>query len=406
MNILFISSIFPEANHAARGTFNYELCTAMQREGADVKVISPQAWPEVVKGNNPEPTGRILEQGLEVHYPTYWYPPKVLRGMYGKFYWNSIKRTVENVLTDWSPDFVLSYWAHPDGEAGVRVSELTGAPCAVIIGGSDVLILPNSPARKQSVVNVLKNSDSVITISQGLSEVVKGFGVAEERVLPIYQGVDSDRFVPEDKSVARSWLGLDPDRPMILWVGRMVSVKNLELLINACEIKANRGDDFVLCLAGDGPLRPQFEKMVQDKGLEEIISFTGSVAHKDLVGWYQAAELTVLCSHSEGLPNVFRESLACGTPFVSTDVGSISEISDPSYAVLTEPGNVQELLDAIDSVLYGSYQQGALSASVRSWDDMAQEVLIVANDLMASKLSSVSEAVDEQPVLHSETIDY
>ena len=74
---------------------------------------------------------------------------------------------------------MLSYWAHPDGEAGVRVSELTGAPCAVIIGGSDVLILPNSPARKQSVVNVLKNSDSVITISQGLAEVVKGFGVSE-----------------------------------------------------------------------------------------------------------------------------------------------------------------------------------------------------------------------------------
>lgn len=403
MNILFISSIFPEATHAARGTFNFELCAALQNAGAEVKVIAPQPWPEVVKdkfnGNKRGATDSIIQQGLEVHYPTYWYPPKILRGQYGRYYWNSIKQTVHATLQDWTPDFVLSYWAHPDGEAGVRASELTGAPCAVIIGGSDVLILPDSPARKQSVINALTQSDAVITISKGLAEAVKGLGISEERILPIYQGVDTNQFQPEDKRVARSWLGLDPERPLLLWVGRMVPVKNLEMLINACEHKANRGDDFVLCLLGDGPLRPHLEKMVKEKGLDDIISFIGSVSHKDLPSWYQAADLTVLCSHSEGLPNVLRESVACGTPFVSTDVGSITEISDSSYAMLTEPGNGQDLFQAIDTVLYGSYQEEALLAPVRSWDDMAQEILILANDLKSaqetesdSKTESLKEA--------------
>ncbi len=385
MNILFISSIFPDASHASRGTFNYELCSALQKAGSDVKVIAPQAWTEVLKekfnGVKQSSTEPIIHQGLETHYPTYWYPPKILRGQYGNFYWNSIEGTVKKILKSWQPDFILTYWAHPDGEAGVRVSEITGAPCGVLIGGSDVLILPDSPSRRQKVIDVLTQSDAVIPISKGLGEVVKLYGVHKENVHPVYQGVDTDRFVTEDKQVARSWLGLDPDRPLMLWVGRMVSVKNLEMLINTCEMKANRGDDFVLCLVGDGPLRPQLEQMVKEKGLEDIISFIGTVNHEELPNWYQAADLTVLCSHSEGLPNVFRESLACGTPFVSTDVGSISEIADSSYAMLSEPGNELELLHAIDTVLYGSYQEGASQAERRSWDDMANEILLLADVL-------------------------
>jgi len=385
MNILFISSIFPDASHASRGTFNYELCTALQRAGSDVKVIAPQPWTEVVKGKfngiAPTATEQIIQQGLEVHYPTYWYPPKIMRGKYGSFYWRSIEGTVQKILKNWQPDFILSYWAHPDGEAGVRVSEITGAPCGVLIGGSDVLILPNSPSRRQKVIDVLTQSNAVIPISHGLGEVVKHYGVHKENVHPVYQGVDIDKFVPEDKRVARSWLGLDPERPLLLWVGRMVAVKNLELLINTCEIKANRGDDFVLCLIGDGPLRPQLEQMVKEKGLEDIVSFIGTVNHEELPNWYQAADLTVLCSHSEGLPNVFRESLACGTPFVSTDVGSISEIADSSYAMLCEKDSERELLHALDIVLYGSFQEGAAVSETRSWDDMANEILLLADVL-------------------------
>ncbi len=78
---------------------------------------------------------------------------------------------------------------------------------------------------------------------------------------------------------------------------------------------------------------------------------------------------------------MFRESLACGTPFVSTDVGSISEIADSSYSMLCEPGIEGELLHAIDSVLYGSYQEGAAVSETRSWDDMANEILLLADVL-------------------------
>ncbi|HBN76583.1 MAG TPA: hypothetical protein DD473_12355, partial [Planctomycetaceae bacterium] len=140
-------------------------------------------------------------------------------------------------------------------------------------------------------------------------------------------------------------------------------------------------DDFVLCLAGDGPLRGHVEQMIQRKDLEGIVSLVGSVGHQDLPTWYQAADITLLCSHSEGLPNVFRESLACGTPFVSTDVGSISEIANPKYSMLVDSGDVGAFVHAIDQVLQGPHQENAEQAPVRSWDDMAEEILELAESL-------------------------
>ncbi|MCA8989160.1 MAG: glycosyltransferase [Planctomycetaceae bacterium] len=377
MKLLFISTIFPDSRHPSRGTFNDELCRALKRTGVDVRVIAPQSWTETMTSPNVRfsPAESTAKAGLPVCFPKYWFPPKIMRSQYGQFYWKSIQSALEQTLSGWTPDFILTYWAHPDGEAGLRLAEEINKPCGVIIGGSDVLLLPGDSSRRRQIVRVLQESDLVLTVSQGLAQVVQGFDVPSSRVSTLYQGVDADHFRPDKRDQARSWLGMDPDRPMILWVGRMVDVKNLDMLIKVAEVKANRGDDFVLCLVGDGPLRPQLERTVQKLGLESIVSFVGSVGHQDLPTWYQAADVTVLCSHSEGLPNVFRESLACGTPFVSTDVGSITEIANPQYSMLVEAGNVPAFIQAIDFVMQGPHQDNAAHSPIRTWDDMAADLL-------------------------------
>ncbi len=385
MNILFLSSIFPDAQNPSRGTFNYETCCALKRAGVDVRVIAPQAWPEMLsrkmRNNQVEPTEGLTNHQLPVQYPTYWYPPKILRSQYGHFFWKSIQQALTETMSGWNPDFILSYWAHPDGDAGLQLARQLNKPCGVIIGGSDVLVLPQDRSRRKPIMQVLHESDAVLTVSQGLADVVESFETPESRVFPVYQGVDTEHFRPADKENARAWLGMDPERPLLVWVGRMVPIKNLNMLLAAAEIKANRGDDFVLCLVGDGPQRAEIEQKIRQKDLESIVSVIGSVGHRDLPTWYQAADATVLCSHSEGLPNVLRESLACGTPFVSTDVGSIAEIAGEEYSVLVPSGDTGALVDGIDEVLLGSYQVGAENTAVRSWDDMAEEILEIVNSL-------------------------
>jgi glycosyltransferase involved in cell wall biosynthesis len=98
---------------------------------------------------------------------------------------------------------------------------------------------------------------------------------------------------------------------------------------------------------GDGPLRGALEAAAADRGLADAVSFVGAQPHERLPDWYRAADLTVLPSRSEGLPNVLRESLACGTPFVASRVGGIPEIAEEGSSLLVAPGDPEALAGAI-----------------------------------------------------------
>ena len=110
----------------------------------------------------------------------------------------------------------------------------------------------------------------------------------------------------------------------------MVPVKGLDILLQSLALLRSRDLDCHLYLVGDGPLRKQLMVQANVLGLSTRITFVGPKLHEELPAWYRAADLTVLPSRSEGLPNVLRESLACGTPFVASNVGGIVEIADPN----------------------------------------------------------------------------
>ncbi len=392
MNILFFSDIYPDAEHPSRGVYNYELCSALAADH-DVRVIAPRGWPEVLQslqsGRSYRPRPNADGPNVPAVYPTYWYTPKVFRERYGDFLWRSARGTLQRLLQSFAPDAVLSYWAHPDGEVGLRAARMLGVPAAVIVGGSDVLVLPHCPKRGERVRHVLRESDAVITISEGLREKVIGLGVDAGRVHTIRQGINPRLFFTEtrcapnghadSRSASRARLAqqhpaLTVARPMLLWVGRMVDVKRLDVLVTATAELRRRGREFVLCLAGDGPLRERIAAMVAEQSLDHCVHFAGSLAPESLGDWYRAADATVMSSESEGLPNVLRESLACGTPFVATDVGSIREIADECYSLLVPPGDATSLADALETVLDGPYRENARRYEPRTWDVMAAEV--------------------------------
>lgn len=391
MNVLFLSTCYPHPTAPVRGTYNYELCEAM-RAFARVRVVSPRPWPEVVRSwrgqdgrdETPRPRGEIRSE-----FPCYFYPPRILRHQYGQWMWRSIRKAVERTATDFSTDWVLSYWAHPDGEAGLEAARAVGAKSAVIVGGSDVLILPQKPRRKACVQRVLTESDAVFTVSEGLRRAVIDLGVGSARVHTIYQGINQSVFNTGFKSLARQEIGMPVSDRMFLWVGRMVGVKQLPLLIEAFRKVQQAEPAARLVLAGGGPLLGETRQAVEQAGLSNTVHFAGSVPQKELPRWYRAADATVLSSSSEGLPNVFRESLACGTPFVSTDVGSISEIASPECSTLARNGDAKDLARAMLEVLNVRYQLGAQNYMARSWTDTAGEM----TNVMAGVRGSVVESV-------------
>ena len=293
------------------------------------------------------------------------------------FYWSSIAGTVQSLIRTHRPELIIGYWAHPDGEAAVRIGRLVGAPSCVIIGGSDVLLVTRKPSRRRRVQAVLQATDAVITVNDDLKEAVMRLGIRADKVHVWHQGIDVSRFRPGDRFLARQKLSIPVSARVIVWVGRMVSVKGLDILLRACLRLRTRDVDYHLYLIGDGPLRRELTAQTEAGGLSRHVTFEGPKLHDELPDWYRAADLTVLPSRSEGLPNVLRESLACGTPFVASDVGGICEIGDETCSILVPPEDPEALSEAIEQGLcrWGSAGRPGIAPRFLTWEESAESLL-------------------------------
>lgn len=390
MKFLFVSTTFPDATSPGRGTYNAAVCAALARQGHSVRVLSPRFFPEALKdrwhNKRYQIPADLAALGISACYPTYWYTPKIGLEWAGSQMWWSVKRTAERLLSGYHPDAVLSYWAHPDGEVGVRLAQKLNIPSAVIVGGSDVLLLPRLPRRGPRVRDVLLQSDAVITVSEGLRERVCDLGIASERVHTIYQGIDPELFFrTPSRTAALERLGLNPRLQHLVWVGRMEEVKRLPVLIQVADLLKQQGGQFQLHLLGDGSERPTTEQLVSQYDLESQIHCYGSVGPRVIADWFRAADVSVLTSRSEGLPNVLRESLACGTPFVSTDVGSIREIFDRRCTRLVPPEDVAGLTRAIREVLELNLKEQVPLDRPRTWNETAAEIATLFEQLRLAR---------------------
>src|SRR5205823_2038863 len=157
-------------------------------------------------------------------------------------------------------------------------------------------------SRRRCITRVLGEADTVITTSQDLREKLGELGINRQKVQVVYRGVDRDRFCRGDRVEARRRLGIAAEGKALVAVGRLVPVKGFDVLLEACAI-LRRDQTFRLHLVGDGPLREKLQSQAQALGLSDVVHFAGLIPHEALPEWYRAADLTVLSSHSEGIPN-------------------------------------------------------------------------------------------------------
>lgn len=349
MKVLFLSTTFPTPARPQQGTFNHHMIEAL-RARHSVRVIAPVPWTQRRLSDffsHDKESNRSTANNQNVH-PTYWYPPKIMRHRYDRFYEASIRSTIAAMKKTFVPEIVMGYWLHPDGAAAIQVAEQVGCPCIVMSGGSDLKELTKQPNRRHAIERVLLRTDHLVVVSQDLARVANALGMPKDRIDVVRRGIDPIRFFAADQDVAREAIGLSRDAVLIMWSGRLEPVKNPLMVIHAAATWKQRwGTRFQLRIAGDGSMRREIETLINQLQCGDCIRLEGNLSQHELAQRYHAADLMVLTSHSEGVPNVLLEAMACGLDFVATDVGGISEIATSGRDRLVPDNDCEAIQKAV-----------------------------------------------------------
>ena len=195
------------------------------------------------------------------------------------------------------------------------------------------------------------------------------------RVIP--NGVDTRRFAPADahaRAAARRALGLPEHARVVLHVGFFSREKAVDLLFDAWARTAARWTDSVLVLVGatqpghgeiDPAIAPRVREDARRHGLASRVVFVERT--DDIDTYYRAADLFVLASLREGLPNVLLEAMATGVASIASRLPGVTDsvITDGVDGLLVPPGDRARLEAAIDSLLADPSRAATLGAAAR-----------------------------------------
>jgi glycosyltransferase involved in cell wall biosynthesis len=180
-------------------------------------------------------------------------------------------------------------------------------------------------------------------------------GAQSSKIKVIYNGVNSDKFRPIE--VPRT-----DKRPTVVCVGRVDAYKDLVNLIYCIKHVKNQVPD-VQCLIYGGSADLDYSircvKAVKNLGLEDNVKFVGKVKDPELA--YNAADVVVMTSITEGFPFTVIEAMACGKGIVATDVGGVREALE-GCGLLVRSSHIEELSDAIIKLLQDEKLRSSLGA--------------------------------------------
>lgn len=366
---LLFSTLYPSSVRPIHGIFVETRLRELLKSGeVETKVVAPVPW-FPFSGERFGEYGRCAatprfehRNGVDVHHPRYFLPPKV--GMNIAPYTLALGAlpTIKKLIRDgFDFDLIDAHYYYPDGVAAGILSRWIGKPFVVTARGTDLSLIPQFDIPRRLIIRTADQAAGSIGVCSALMESLAGLGADTSKLHVMRNGVDLQRFSPVDRLAARERIGVPANNKMLFSVGYLIERKGHNIAIEAM---ARLPQDYMLVIAGTGPEREKLERLASELGVKERVQFAGQIPNEDLKWWYSAADALVLCSSREGWANVLLEAMACGTPVVATNIwGTPEVVASPEAGRLMAARTPTALVDACNE-LFGAYPD---SAAVRSY---------------------------------------
>lgn len=242
-------------------------------------------------------------------------------------------------------DVCQVFFGIPSGPIGLMLKRKYGIPYVVRFGGGDI---PGAQKRFSVIYKLLapiirsiwRNAEYLVANSEDLKERALSFE-KQHPIEIIENGVDNEFFI-------RTRVKEHPECN-ILFVSRLIEGKGLQYIIpHMREIEQKTTQPVHLTIVGDGPYRDELEKITEESGVSELVSFIGHKNKTELLPYYNDADVFILPSLSEGMPNVVLEAMAMELPIVMTPCGGSKELIRGNGYVVPVHQFTEKLIELCD----------------------------------------------------------
>lgn len=213
---------------------------------------------------------------------------------------------------------------------------------------------------------VARLPDRHVAVSERTRRDVRALGPSSVELVPNGIGLAAvDGIAPAERDVD------------VLFVGRLIPEKGVDLLVRAVGTLRNRGKDRHLTVVGEGPERGRIERLAADCAPDTVDVLEFRESHEEVLSLMKAARVFVLPSRREGFGMTVLEALACGTPVVTVDhpQNAAADLVTDGAGVVCPP-TVEALADAIGRAPDGG-STPRIVASEYDWDRIADRMLAV-----------------------------
>ncbi len=231
---------------------------------------------------------------------------------------------------------------------------------------------------------VAPNLNQIICVSgSSKQDIVKEFQVEQNKIAIILNGIDVEKFVPNEKVVNEGYR-------LITTASADIPLKGLKYLIKALPGIVENFPDTSLDVIGKSPTDSKIRQLIEELGLEEKIQFHSGISAEEIVNLYHVSTVAVIPSLYEGFGFGAGEAMSCGVPLISTHSGGLRDVVE-DCALKIQPESVRDIQEAVIQLFQNPTQRRELSEKGRKrieehfdWKIAAQSYLEVFNKVIKS----------------------
>lgn len=394
MKILIISHMYPSAFNEMSGIFVYQQARALVDNGCSVEVVSPVPFVPFPLGILSSKWKKYLSipssdviGGIKVYYPRYLeFPRGILFHRSGYFMGRSLRKNLKSIYSDFKFDLIHSNVALPDGYAAVYANKDFNVPHVVTVHGQDFqnTIYRNEKCKK-AVFGVLKNVDSIITVSSKLKNMVKSQDFYE-KINIVNNGVNIDNI----SNIKESKLIKNNGKIKILSISNLIETKGIHINIEAVARLRSRYPDIQYDIIGDGEFKTSLQELVHKLKMEDNINFLGKMEHSKVIECIPDYDIFSLPSYKEGFGVAYVEAMSMGIPVIGIKGEGIEDaVQDGRNGFLVKRKDVEGLVKVLEKLIEDENlrsfigNNGMITVKEHfTWNDNAKKVIKIYDELI------------------------